>query len=168
MPAGHIIPPGSAQDWAQQQAALRSGQDEQKLRQGINVMAPGYASKTTGQVGLGAGTTDITGLTSTVAIGTRRLIKITCFVAVQKHITKSALQLYIRDSSNNVIGNMPLSVDGTGDDYATMVIVAVDKPVPGTKTYKASLFVNNGTCDIVADSQTQCYLLVEDVGLAPA
>lgn len=138
------------------------------MKQGSAIMVPGYAVKTSGQAGLAAGTTDITSLTVTVVIGTKRLIKITCFVAVQKHVTKSALQLYIRDSSNNVIGVMPLSVDGTTDDYATMVIVAVDKPIAGSKTYKASMFVNNGTCDIIADSQTQCYLLAEDVGLAPA
>lgn len=128
----------------------------------------GYANITAGQAGIAAGTTDLTGLTKTIVAGNQRLIKLTTFVVVQKHVTKSALQLFITDSANNIINQDTVSVDGTTDDYNTLIVIAIDKPVQGSKTYKVRLFVNNGTCDVVAGTNNQCYLLVEDIGLAPA
>lgn len=163
MPAGHIIPPGSAQDFAQQQAALRAGQDEQKLRQGIMTMAPIYKRNTVSQLGI-TGLVNITGCSATVAVATRRIIRITGYAIVQQHTTKAAVQLFV----NRGVTTVDQSVESIGvDDYGTMVCPAIDlSPPPGTYTYTLQLFIQPAsTLDLLIN---EAFIFVEDAGLGPA
>lgn len=170
MPAGHLIPPGSPQDWAVQQAQMRNASDELKLRQGIAPMQPGYAAVSVSQAGISGTFVDLTNLTKTVIVGTQRLIKVTGFVICQKHTTKASLSLWATDSVSGVINKYSQSVDGTTDDFATLVVIGIQSaPAAGTRTYKLQIDVPSGTADAnVGGAGKPSYILVEDIGQAPA
>lgn len=171
-PQGYVPDPNSPEAWAARLQAIE--QQIAQLKQSPVATVLGYAAQATPQTGItSAAITDITGLAVKALVGTRRLVKITGLVVAQKHVTKATGQLRAYDTA---IGNNPginkttFSMDGTTDDYATLLVIAIDSaPAAGTHTYQLAIDCSSGTIDAnQGGTGHPSYILVEDVGLAPA
>lgn len=167
MAEAYVPDPNSPEAIGAWQRSVEQRISQLKLGQAATVVL-GYAQQASAQNGIGVGPTDLTGLAKTVAVGTQRLIRLTGFVSVQKHTTKAAVVLYFKEGGST-FESIPLSVDGTTDDYCTLAgSYVVSAPSVGSHTYKLALGMGSGTADATPTGYGPSYLLVEDIGLAPA
>jgi hypothetical protein len=122
----------------------------------------GYAQIVANQAGITA-ETDLTGLTTTVTIGTNRRIKITGFV-----------YQFLRTAGTVTFTNLVLQQDGVqvavetvgiNNTYGGGTVLWTGTPSAGSHTYKLRA-VTDGTITLVAAATTPDFILVEDIGAA--
>lgn len=128
-----------------------------------------YAEVTSSQLGMAAGTTDLTGLAVTVTVGTGRAIEISGNVQLGKRTAAGRGQVLIREGSSNLgrlwrIDNMATS--GTLQRFRGHGS-AVIFPSAGSHTYKLSAETSSNIIDAeAAGSGEQNWIMVEDIGAA--
>lgn len=156
----------------QQLAQLKQGQPSNQVL--------GYATTKVQQLGipitgpLTGGWTQLNNLTSTVLVGTKRLVRLTAYVNFQGHgapIGSLQLKISVDDFTiANSVNEQLWSVADAG--YVSAVLIAVHAPAAGTHPYMlaaACSGAGGSTIDAISiGGRTSNYLLVEDIGLAPA
>lgn len=169
MPEAYVPDPNSPEA---QSAWMRSVEDrllQLKLRTTMGNQVLGYAQTSTPQTGLSGGTiTNVTSLLVAVVVGSQRLIRITGFVVV---IAQTALQLVTLYASEGASQMQTAAVELPAGYYGTLeVLFVVNKPTVGTHTYKlqAAGSGGGGTTDLTPTGVGPSFILVEDIGQAPA
>lgn len=127
-----------------------------------------YAEASGSQAGI-SGHTDVAGLSRTVTVGSRRLLRLSAYVHYRYATTGGTVQVRILEPA---VGGVPLqrgSDSRAVGEYGTLYIAAIVAPTAGPHTYGVSIWPNPaGTLDIESTSAAPSYLFIEDVGLAPA
>lgn len=168
MPAGHVPDPHSPQSEKAWRDSVDRRLDSAKQRQQTNTTL-GYASVTAQQLGMGPAFAYLTGLDKKVVAGTRRLLRVTGLVEIQKHTTKAAVNLFItNETSLYSVQKIGRSVDGTTNDFDTFLVIGIDTPAAGSVRYRLGMDMGSGTLDANVSGGFPSYLLIEDIGQAPA
>lgn len=140
---------------------------------GSGVVAPtvtaggelGYAETTGTDTGIGAGFSDLTGLSVTVMVGTSRRIRITGKLQVAQRTSAGTVRGAIREGSTALQDFVyhTLQTNEVAMGHGSVIIT----PSAGAHTYKLSLLTNAGTVDTVSGSgQRANFIQVEDLGPA--
>lgn len=128
----------------------------------------GYATQGTDQA---AASGDITDLSVTVTVGDSRLIRVSALVklqmsknganapALEMALKEDGTQIYFADWVPTVVAN---------NIHDSVYLSVLSTPDSGSHTYKATMSVLNGLGTITASTSGPNYILVEDLGPAPA
>jgi hypothetical protein len=124
----------------------------------------GTAETTANQTGLGAGTTDLTGLSVAVTVPAGRRLKISGLVAINQVNAGGVAGMFIRDEANNNLQRVrqTMAVNDIGFLYAQAVIT----PSAGAHTYKLSGTTSAGNLTIIGSASDRNQITVEDIGAA--
>lgn len=123
---------------------------------------------TTGQIGIGAGPTDLTGYSATITTVAGRLYRISARMQCVESVNTTAHYYTIYRGATD-IGRFGLSEGGTTTNRVTLSgFVTDDAFTPGSTTYKitANRYAGAGTLDIENGSGANGYFLIEDIGPA--
>lgn len=122
----------------------------------------GYAEVITSQTDITT-IVDLTGLTTTVTVGTGRRIKITGFVGQFTRTAGTTTFTSIRTAEGATqLQSVTFAMANT---YAGGAIINILTPSPGSHTYKLRA-LTDGTVTMEAGATTPCFILVEDIGAA--
>jgi hypothetical protein len=154
----------------QRAAVLKSGADRLIVGAlGGALGALGYAKATADQTGIST-SVDLTGLTTTVTVGTGRLIKVTgwaTFISVSSGDER--VRMRIRKNGNTVSYSNSGFLWSTENEGEGLVVQCLDvSPTAGSHTYKLSAERIAGTTDVEMDFDAlrPPFILVEDIGPA--
>lgn len=132
----------------------------------INDRMLGYAEVTSDQATI-TSEVDLTGLTTTVDVGTDRMIKITGMVHIRGTSVENVGTLRIKESTT-VLNAAQSFWTRTNADGELIAMAIVNSPSAGSHTYKLSLQMptGSGSIDMKASSTLIAFILVEDIGAA--
>lgn len=122
----------------------------------------GYAQVTAPQAGISA-TVDLTGLTTTVTVGTDRTIEITAQCILSNTAEGTEHQFYISEGATFLQGSIQ---SGSNGAYLTHNSSVVLTPTAGAHTYKLRAAGVGSTCNMQASATTPAFILVKDIGPA--
>lgn len=121
----------------------------------------GYAQRSTAQTGIGGSQTDITGVTTTVNIGSGRRIRISARMVFNQSVGAAFAFIYIKEGASTLASHeVSAGATGGGFEIEDGVILT---PTVGAHTYKVAMSVNSGTISVIGGAS--CYILVEDIGV---
>lgn len=126
----------------------------------------GYEEVVANQTGITA-KTDLTGLTTTVTVGTLRRILISCEMGLSKTVADGLARLYVEEGAT-ILTFRDFFVRGASEGAVLMAASVSLTPSAGSHTYKLSLeqITGTGTTAMDATANHPAYILVEDIGAA--
>jgi hypothetical protein len=108
--------------------------------------------------------TDLTGLTTTVTVGTSRRIKITSLGLLQVDTAAAPVELISSEGATQLqtvgVSNPKVT------SYDTLGGVVILSPSSGSHTYKLRAKCAGGTATLIAGATYPAFILVEDIGAA--
>lgn len=144
--------------------------DPTKIRDGVPPFHPkgvlGWEIRTTDVTGISA-LADVTGLASTVTVGTNRYIRVYGSFQVQQLTSAGIVQAFVRESTT-IIAQIGIHTLQTNERDWVSGEAIIEAPSAGSHTYKLSLSTTAGTVD--AEMTTGGFhgqILVEDLGSVP-
>lgn len=124
----------------------------------------GYATNSGAQTPTSG--TDLTGLTTTVTVGTGRRIRISARVAVSSvSVTGSFYSITVYEGASAVGGGDVLFTSDSTGFQGTVYIETILTPTAGAHTYKLKFGSGSGTMTTAYSSASPSYILVEDIGV---
>lgn len=129
----------------------------------IDVATLGYAQVTANQTGITA-ETDLTGLTTTVTVGSSRRVRITGYVGFQKVTNTGIAALRIKESTTQLQDTFLDNLIANQVGYLCSSVVLT--PSAGSHTYKLALAASTATVSMTASATAPSFILVEDIGPA--
>lgn len=126
----------------------------------------GYAEVTAVQAGITA-EVDLTGLTTTVTVGTGRRVKITGSILLQSTVAGDHGRMLIRTGGGTQLQFGDVEIATTAENYLIERSIVVT-PAAGSNTYKLAGFRVSGTGSLTmaAAAGVPAFILVEDIGAA--
>lgn len=121
----------------------------------------GFAQVTTTQSGITT-VTDLTGLTTTVTVGTGRRIRITGFIRWQQATSTSNPVIQIQEGATILADAVFVQAAAGWQGNFTAEVVLT--PSAGSHTYKLTLQTNAGSVSSFAAATEPAFILVEDIG----
>ena len=141
-----------------------------RLEQRQQIMPPAYVEQRVPQRILVATWTALTGLSGSITVGSRRLVRLTAWTSGRILIGGGTIGTRIVEGATVVAGPGGTTIQNAGDVLDT-TCSAIITPTQGTHTYAVESKVTTGDCwtpvDNWAGMQPFNYLFIEDLGLAP-
>lgn len=124
----------------------------------------GYGQMSIGQNGIASVETDVTGCTTTVTVGTGRVIKITGFVPFQQVGSAGLAEIRIKEGTNTLMRTFS---NALAAEFTYRMPVVRLTPSAGVHTYKLAAITPAGTLNtFFSPTDTPSFILVEDIGAA--
>lgn len=122
----------------------------------------GFVSTLADQFGIGTTMTDLSGIAVTVTAAAGRRLRVTGHVTAIQNANAGTPQLYVREGSTSLQHDHQ-RVDTPGG-VTSLTCIAVIAPTAGKHVYKLSAKTDFPTMDLIANSESPAYIVVEDIG----